>query len=65
MSRRTRGFPLNAYNPADFAPDPRREAREAARAHPGSRGRDGLTQNGSLLGAPSNKTSDRKVRWPT
>ena len=33
--------PLSAYNPADFAPDPRREARDAARARPGSRSRDG------------------------
>src|SRR6185295_7385228 len=41
MSRRTRDFPLNAYNPADFAPDPRREARDAAQVRLGSRGRDG------------------------
>jgi len=66
FSHHTGHSPLNAYNPRTLHPTPAERhgtlpgyARVPAAA-------TGLRQSGSLLGgAPSNKTSDRKVRWPT
>ena len=44
-SGRDRRFPHSAYNPADFAPNPRREAKGCCPARPGPRSRDRATEH--------------------
>ncbi len=66
VARRRRGrLPPSAYNPPTFAPNPRREARDAARQGPGSRSRDGIRRSrGRLEPDPGENQSDWKVKWP-